>query len=392
MRDNLRRPPCTRPTKPSRPFATHFTLSVVEKGYLGILKWALENGCIWDESTFSNAAGGGHLEMLKWLAENGCPKAHPPAMHLAALGGHLEVLKWLKENDGLHLECQCYISAAARGNLEMMKWLREVGCPRDKWAEQLQVNVICKAAKSGNLEMLKWMNENGWFSPIYAYHQACMVSGSKSVEILKWLRELGCPWDKWSYMEAAKAGNIEALKWLLDIEPVVWTEKVCEPVAWAGQLEVLKWLRAQGCPWNNVTIVEAALISGRVDLLQWVIEEIGEVTWTKRHFMFAATRGHSEVLKWLRAQGCHWNKRLFKKSLQEWDEEHGRTRAVKWAIRNGCDFGVEEMKTAITFNNFGVLKCMLKVMVATRPQEKIAWNKQCCADAARWGIEECWNG
>ena len=48
-------------------------------------------------------------------------------------------------------------------------------------------------------------------------------------------------------------------------------------VAYRGHLEVLKWLRSEGCPWN------------------W---------WT---CWAAAKGGHLEVLKWLRSEGCPWD-------------------------------------------------------------------------------------
>ena len=38
-----------------------------------VLQWARANGCPWDETTCSRAAGGGHLEMLQWARADGCP-------------------------------------------------------------------------------------------------------------------------------------------------------------------------------------------------------------------------------------------------------------------------------------------------------------------------------
>ena len=66
-------------------------------GFLGILKWARENGCGWDYKTCANAALGGHLEVLKWARENECIWNSETCAN-AALGGHLEVLKWAREN------------------------------------------------------------------------------------------------------------------------------------------------------------------------------------------------------------------------------------------------------------------------------------------------------
>jgi hypothetical protein len=75
-------------------------------GHLGVLQWAHEHGCPWDESTCANAAEHCHLHVLKWARENGCPwneheknkyrqlKTHPLCHYVA--------LKWLVEHDGLY--------------------------------------------------------------------------------------------------------------------------------------------------------------------------------------------------------------------------------------------------------------------------------------------------
>jgi len=51
-RDSLPQPPSNAPTSRFQSFATHFISLVAEKGYLSILKWARENGCLFDATTF----------------------------------------------------------------------------------------------------------------------------------------------------------------------------------------------------------------------------------------------------------------------------------------------------------------------------------------------------
>ena len=36
------------------------------------MKWAHQNGCVWDSSTCADAASNGHLEVIKWAHQNGC--------------------------------------------------------------------------------------------------------------------------------------------------------------------------------------------------------------------------------------------------------------------------------------------------------------------------------
>ena len=70
----------------------------------------------------------------------------------------------------------------------------------------------------------------------------------------------------------------------------------------------MKWLRSEGCPWNR---------------------------WT---CYYAAKYGHLEVLKWLRSEGCPWDERTCKDAA-----EYGHLDVLKWAIDNGCPYEVNEV-------------------------------------------------
>ncbi|CAB9529890.1 ankyrin repeat protein [Seminavis robusta] len=70
---------------------------LLEGGHLGILQWAYENGCPWDETTCAAAARGGHFEILKWAHQNGCPW-DTFTVHDANAGGHLEIVRWARQN------------------------------------------------------------------------------------------------------------------------------------------------------------------------------------------------------------------------------------------------------------------------------------------------------
>src|SRR5437868_7159944 len=45
---------------------------IVKIGSLNLVKWARENGCLWNFNICSLAAKNGHFEILKWARENGC--------------------------------------------------------------------------------------------------------------------------------------------------------------------------------------------------------------------------------------------------------------------------------------------------------------------------------
>ena len=56
-----------------------------------------ENGCPWDENTYSSAAAKGHLPALKYLHENGCPWDEYTCDY-AADNKHWDCLQYLVDN------------------------------------------------------------------------------------------------------------------------------------------------------------------------------------------------------------------------------------------------------------------------------------------------------
>ncbi len=105
-------------------------------------------------------------------------------------------------------------------------------------------------------------------------------------------------------------------------------ERLCEAAAKGGHLEVLQWLRANGCLWNKYTCWEAAKC-GHLEVLQWA--HANGCLWDWDTCANATGGGHLEVLQWLRANGCPWDKYTV---ICARDRDH--VELVNWAIANGC--------------------------------------------------------
>lgn len=170
--------------------------NIAGHGYLELLKWTHENGCIWDIQTTYNTAFSGHLEILRYIsthtkatcANPNCSGPCPwnaSVCAYAAHGGHFEVLQYAHDN----------------------------GCPWDKWTVHF-------AAERGHLEILQYAHENKcpWDASTCKY-----AAFSGQLEVLKWAHENGCPWDEWT----------------------------CEYAADRGHLEVLQYAHANGCPYDK---------------------------------------------------------------------------------------------------------------------------------------------
>ena len=109
-----------------------------------------------------------------------------------------------------------------------------------------------------------------------------------SVALVNWALREGCPRFFKSYnmaRVAAQHGHRELLQWLCRERAWSWHmfgafAMDADVMSWAamgGNLDLVRWLRGEGCPWDK---------------------------WT---CYFAAQRGHVETLRWARENGCPWD-------------------------------------------------------------------------------------
>jgi hypothetical protein len=67
---------------------------------------------------------------------------------------------------------------------------------------------------------------------------------------------------------------------------------------------MLMWLRTNGCPWDGWACIYAAL-RGHLDVLTWM--RANGCPWHNDTCRAAVRRGHLDVLVWARANGCPWD-------------------------------------------------------------------------------------
>ena len=95
-------------------------------GHLGLLRYAHEHNCPWDERTCSEAAAGGHLNCLQYAHEHNCPWGKCTCSEAAA-GGHLNCLQYAHEHGCPWDEYTCS-NAAVCGHLDCLRYAHERGC------------------------------------------------------------------------------------------------------------------------------------------------------------------------------------------------------------------------------------------------------------------------
>jgi hypothetical protein len=167
------------------------------------MKWLHEQGCPYNESTFSAAAFNGNLETLAWLKDRGFSWNHM-TFESAASNGDLQVLKWLKEQ-GCPWNEYTFSGAAKKGNLETLVWLKEQGCPID------EKRAFYKALSNPKLDILKFIHDNASNNFWDTTRDSIIIKSSYSIEIK--CVGIGCSTIFSTYKEICSS---EVLEWLYE--------------------------------------------------------------------------------------------------------------------------------------------------------------------------------
>jgi len=242
-----------------------------DKGYFGLIKYALTIGYTLTDLVARNAAEKGHIDILQFCFDNislmkytenrmektqysTCfvkvlydilqPKCYFNSIcRYAAKNGHLECLM-LARNYNCPWDEHVCIDAASRGHYDCLKYAHENGC--------ILTKEVCYYASSGHLECLIYAHTHGcpWDSKLYEH---AIISGD--LESIKYAHANGCPWNKKICEDAALLNYLDILKYALD-NGASKSSNVCNRAASHGNLECLKYAYENGCTFDENTCYE----------------------------------------------------------------------------------------------------------------------------------------
>ncbi len=104
---------------------------------------------------------------------------------------------------------------------------------------------------------------------------------------------------RWRLLLKTRRPSSSSLSWRTSR---IWAAHLAQ----RGHLQVLKWARSQGCPWDWRTCAQAAM-RGHLEVIQWARSQ--GCPWDSRTCTNAAGGGHLQVLKWAVEKGCPWDLR-----------------------------------------------------------------------------------
>jgi hypothetical protein len=130
--------------------------------------------------------------------------------------------------------------------------------------------VMAGAACCNKLAEVQYLHERGCPWPMNLLEE---TASHGQCELVRWYHEQGCPWQDISKAPdyAAESGNVELMAWVMQLPGTQLSEAVMKAAASKGHSDMCKYLHEQQCPWDSSVTAEAAS-EGHVDLLRWLID------------------------------------------------------------------------------------------------------------------------
>ncbi len=302
--------------------------AAVKSGHLHVLPWLLQHGCPLDmHATLEAAAAHCDLAGLQRVWELlGCGP-DPPGQHEKTLYGYLAhaaasssrdavaKLTWLmamadmskQHYKGQWLLFKAAAGAASSGRLPVLQWLLELasaeGVPMEElWSRVVDGDVrgepMAEALRNGHVAVADWLvDEAGYPLPQLEQQWAqgqdaafmpepdmqqeeeqellwVAAAGGGCMDSLRWLLRSGVPACPRALLTAARAGHLEAVRFLHEECGVELQNYLLWEAASSRSIPTVRWLLQAGCTTGAGAYGEAARV-GDGAMIRWLAQEAG---------------------------------------------------------------------------------------------------------------------
>jgi hypothetical protein len=234
------------------------------------------------------------------------------------------------------------------------------------------IDRIFAAICFGEVIIVQCLVEKGYILP----DNACVVAtAANQLQMLGYLHQKeGCKCSLEASLMAARSGNLDCLKYLLEAGFVGL--EVCVMAAANGNLECLRWAHTHGCE-LSISMVLPAVENDHYDCFVYCYENGHEHTWLTGIILECIERGRTNMFMYAVDHGYPLNNISVAPSCAR----HKRLDMLAYAHKRGMPLPSSLLSAAATFGSLDIMKYA--------HEHGCAWYSAVCTNAAQAGELEC---
>jgi hypothetical protein len=204
--------------------------------------------------------------------------------------------------------------------------------------------VVYGAARAGDLDKLKWLYTEQPCELSNHQHLCDHAAIGGSIAVLAWLKQQGVTLTEEACTAAARHCQLPVLQYL-HAEGVSMSEHVRHLAAASGDLVMLKWAHEHICSSyddDDDDICRAAAQSGNVELMAWLLEQPG-IQLTAEAMQEAAESRHRAMCEFLYTNYCPWDKHCCLLAAQRIAKHGDDAELLRWLRQHGCPWWPQDV-------------------------------------------------
>lgn len=132
----------------------------------------------------------------------------------------------------------------------------------------------------------------------FTYSLLSYALSNEKIEVMQWLRSTGYQWQPRDFEDAVKSGSLACVIYLhQDGCPSEDEEsRMMTTAASRGHLEIMKWLREKEFTWSALTMREA-IRGGHFDVVKWLVSHA--CPWGRNEVRIAEFLNFDHMAEWM---------------------------------------------------------------------------------------------
>jgi hypothetical protein len=235
--------------------------------------------------------------------------------------GEVIIVQCLVEEGYILPDNACVVATAAN-QLQMLRYLHQKeGC-------KCSLEASLMAARSGNLDCLKYLLEAGFVG----LEVCVMAAANGNLECLRWAHTHGCELSTSMMLPAVENDHYDCFVYCYENgHEHTWLTGIILECIERGRTNMFMYAVDQGYPLNNISVAASCASHRRLDMLAYAHKR--GMPLPSGLLSSAAEFGSLDIIEYAHEHGCAWYSAVCYNAAQA-----GELECLRYAVENGCPY------------------------------------------------------